>query len=223
MWGIHRWPVNSPHKGQWRGTLKFSFICAWINGRVNNGEAGDLRRHRAHYDVIVMICSKWSHCQYLITGSDNGLVPTRHQAISWISLDQVPWRQITPMSQYIKIAPYRKFLELDDNIRCHSDTISIMATLLSVLLTVGNMDISVDSVVTWLTMRGQRSISQWYVIITSKTCCQLPTVKPLCRSIAFMLLKKLAIDWFDESFSHWRLRPINHVNSRSGVERPQIH
>ena len=29
-------------------------ICAWINGWVNNGEAGDLRRHRAHYDVIVM-------------------------------------------------------------------------------------------------------------------------------------------------------------------------
>ena len=23
-------------------------------GWVNNGEAGDLRRHRAHYDVIVM-------------------------------------------------------------------------------------------------------------------------------------------------------------------------
>ena len=32
----------------------FSLICAWINGWVNNREAGDLRRHRAHYDVIVM-------------------------------------------------------------------------------------------------------------------------------------------------------------------------
>ena len=31
-----------------------SLICAWINGWVNNREAGDLRRHRAHYDVIVM-------------------------------------------------------------------------------------------------------------------------------------------------------------------------
>ena len=27
---------------------------AWINGWVNNREAGDLRRHRTHYDVIVM-------------------------------------------------------------------------------------------------------------------------------------------------------------------------
>ena len=52
--GIHRSPVNSPHKGQWRGLLMFSFICTWIDGWVNNGEAGGLRRYRAHYDVIVM-------------------------------------------------------------------------------------------------------------------------------------------------------------------------
>ena len=32
----------------------FSLICAGINDWVNNGEAGDLRRNRAHYDVIVM-------------------------------------------------------------------------------------------------------------------------------------------------------------------------
>ena len=43
-----------PHKGQWRGALLFSLICTRINGWVNNGEAVDLRRHRAHYDVTVM-------------------------------------------------------------------------------------------------------------------------------------------------------------------------
>ena len=53
--GIHRSPVNSPHKGQWRGALMFSLICVWINGWVNNREAGDLRRYRAHYDVTVML------------------------------------------------------------------------------------------------------------------------------------------------------------------------
>ena len=53
--GDRSWPVNSPHKGQWSGALMFPLICAWINGWVNNGEAGDLRRHRAHYDVTVMI------------------------------------------------------------------------------------------------------------------------------------------------------------------------
>ena len=55
---IHRSPVNSPHKGQWRGAVIFSLICAQINGWVNNCEAGDLRRHRAHYDVIAMYTYK---------------------------------------------------------------------------------------------------------------------------------------------------------------------
>ena len=50
----HRSPVNSPHKGQWRGALEFSLICAWIHGWVNNRQAGDLRRHHAPYDVIAM-------------------------------------------------------------------------------------------------------------------------------------------------------------------------
>ena len=47
-------------------TRIFSLICAWIEGIENNREAGDLRRHRAHYDVIVMnfecnrqICRPW--------------------------------------------------------------------------------------------------------------------------------------------------------------------
>ena len=52
--GIHRSPVNSPHKGQWHGALMFSSICVWINSWVNNREAGDLRRCHAHYDVTVM-------------------------------------------------------------------------------------------------------------------------------------------------------------------------
>ena len=42
--GIHQSPVNSPHKGHWRGALMFSLIWVWINGWVNNREAGDLRR-----------------------------------------------------------------------------------------------------------------------------------------------------------------------------------
>ena len=56
--GIYRPPVNSPHKGEWRGALMFSLICARINGWVNNHEAGDLRRHRTHYDVTVMLLNQ---------------------------------------------------------------------------------------------------------------------------------------------------------------------
>ena len=44
----------------------FSLFCAWINGWVNTREAGDLRRHQAHYDVIVMVYGgvyslQWRH------------------------------------------------------------------------------------------------------------------------------------------------------------------
>ena len=53
--GIHRSPMNSPHKGQWRGALMFPLICAQIKGWVSNRKAGDLRRHHAHYNVIVMV------------------------------------------------------------------------------------------------------------------------------------------------------------------------
>ena len=49
-------PVSGefPAQSQWRGALVFSLICAWINGRVNNGQAGDLRRHCTHNDVTLM-------------------------------------------------------------------------------------------------------------------------------------------------------------------------
>ena len=56
--GIHRSPVNSPHKGQWREALMFSLICTRINDWVNTREAGDLRLDRAQYDINVMQKSK---------------------------------------------------------------------------------------------------------------------------------------------------------------------
>ena len=39
----------------------FSLISAWINSWVNTGEAGDLRRHRADYDVSLMDPTKDTH------------------------------------------------------------------------------------------------------------------------------------------------------------------
>ena len=39
----------------WRRCLMFSLICAWANNR----DSGDLRGHRAHYDVTVMVPPKW--------------------------------------------------------------------------------------------------------------------------------------------------------------------
>ena len=56
--GMHRSPVSSTHKGQWRGALMFSLICTCMDGWVNNHEAGDLRRHHAYYAVTVM---QWNY------------------------------------------------------------------------------------------------------------------------------------------------------------------
>ena len=65
--GINISPVNSPHKGQWRGALIFSLICAWINGWVNSRKAGDLKRHRAHHDFTLM----YTHVWYVTLSKDN--------------------------------------------------------------------------------------------------------------------------------------------------------
>ena len=63
--GIHRYPMNSSHKGQWRSALIF-FISVWMNSWINNREAGDLGRYRAHYDVIVMFRGVFFWVQCLI-------------------------------------------------------------------------------------------------------------------------------------------------------------
>ena len=69
-------------------SLMFSLICAWINGRINNHEPGDLMRHCAHYDVTVMTCiilgisyMSWLHmtavviCMYHDMIAPLGLIP----------------------------------------------------------------------------------------------------------------------------------------------------
>ena len=54
----------------------FSLICVWTNGWVNNRDAGDLKRHRAHYDVTVM----------------NGIIPLRSMnQISRCRRSQLPY------------------------------------------------------------------------------------------------------------------------------------
>ena len=64
---------NSPVPGEFPShrpvtwSFDVSLICAWTNGSVNNQDAGDLRRHRAHYDVAVMWCwivIQWSGQQW---------------------------------------------------------------------------------------------------------------------------------------------------------------
>ena len=68
------------HKGQWRGALIFSLICAWTNGWINNRDAGDFRRHRCHYDVTVMWIDqqlKLTHNIPLIEGASMAVILAR--------------------------------------------------------------------------------------------------------------------------------------------------
>ena len=46
----------------------FSLTCVWIDGWVNNREAGDFRRYRAHYDVTVMIAGFFTRGQLWSSG-----------------------------------------------------------------------------------------------------------------------------------------------------------
>ena len=59
------------NKGQWRGALIFSLICAQINDWVNNREAGGLRCYCAHHNVIVIPSS--SSLQHLPNKINNGV------------------------------------------------------------------------------------------------------------------------------------------------------
>ena len=64
--GIHLSPMNCPHRGQWRGALMFSLICARINGWINNREAGDLRRHHFYrFGMLTSVTSTWWICDVI--------------------------------------------------------------------------------------------------------------------------------------------------------------
>ena len=59
--GIHRQSLDSPHKGQWRGALVFSLMCAWKNGSAKTRDDDYFSCHRAHYDVTVLTFD-WKYC-----------------------------------------------------------------------------------------------------------------------------------------------------------------
>ena len=74
--------TGHPHNRQWRGPLMFSLICAWIDGLVNNGEAGNLRRYRAQYDVIVM--QDWLSRLLLKRGQIYGVIYSATLAVTQV-------------------------------------------------------------------------------------------------------------------------------------------
>ena len=76
---IHRWPVNSPHKGQWCRALMFSLICAWTNVWVTTRHASDLRCHRTHNDRNITLIQAFRKSLQYIPKYMSGL----HNKIQW--------------------------------------------------------------------------------------------------------------------------------------------
>ena len=96
---INRSPVNSPHKGQWRGALIFPLTRVWMNGWVNNREASDLRRYHAHHDV-----TEWCKDPLVVGRPQHNVSVTQFSVLFCFSQDklvnkqlcgwwnEVPWR-----------------------------------------------------------------------------------------------------------------------------------
>ena len=82
--------VDSSHKGQWRGALPFSLICALRNGWANNRDPGDLRRHRAQYDINIIV---WYIFSYLPTEKERQKQTEQWEANSFLVFNthQVYW------------------------------------------------------------------------------------------------------------------------------------
>ena len=117
--GIHRLPVDSPHKGQISRALMFSFILARLNCRISRRVVGDLRRYDVHYDVIstnkllrnhkTMRCNDLNQFSLFINdvlrpihfkGNFSGKVPDiNHLSAFWDSLFKRP--TIFPNGQWI--------------------------------------------------------------------------------------------------------------------------
>ena len=90
MRGIHRSPANSPHKGQWRGALVFSEICAWIK-RLSKQSWGwwfevpsrSLWRHRnAQTDHKRTLMFRWECCTISMLKSRCGNEAVLNSSIS---------------------------------------------------------------------------------------------------------------------------------------------
>ena len=109
------WPlVRGIHRDRWIPRTKasdaelwcFSLICAWINDWVNNREAGDLKRHLGHYDVMVMF-NCWAVMRVLDNGSINSTewLLNSKSCIAYSSTSPVmgPW--LLPSVRYTKSWP----------------------------------------------------------------------------------------------------------------------
>ena len=98
VWGIHRLPVNSPTKAS-AAELWCYLKSVWTISWANNVDAGDLRRHRAHHDVIVMgrkNCLSYravlENCErvYKVWGRGEACTRKLNYCLLWVSPSEHP-------------------------------------------------------------------------------------------------------------------------------------
>ena len=117
--GIHRSPVNSPHKDKWWGALMFSSIYVWINGWVNNREAGDNISCRAHYDVIIMDISFRFGCLWQRFRLRHSI---EHNQICTAWLSAQLWQRQEDFLMHIASTIINKFSKPGNPITCFTRT-----------------------------------------------------------------------------------------------------
>ena len=93
----HRWTplTKTSDAGLW------CLICVWMNGSVNNREAGDLRRHRAHYDVTVMTTIDLDRYEAFQRNAIVWIAGLAHKNTITLQWQWARWRLKSPASRII--------------------------------------------------------------------------------------------------------------------------
>ena len=81
--------------------LTFSLICAWTNVSAYNPDAGDSRRHPAHYDVTVMYIKCYDKSQQYIALCDLINMSIIHTKSQSTNVTIVPPNLITQDGNYV--------------------------------------------------------------------------------------------------------------------------
>ena len=90
---------RSPSQRPMTRSFDIFLFCAWTNGWAKNPDVGDLRRHRAHYDVTVM-CKRLNF-HAVISVSKSGWT-LRPQCVPPAWLGSIPFFQFNSNSNSFK-------------------------------------------------------------------------------------------------------------------------
>ena len=102
---IHRWPVNSPHKGQWHWALMFSLDLR-LNKRLSKQSRG--------WWFETPWLSIWRHCNHLERRPRRS---TNHQGVVDVTLDEIwPVPFITWLNVFVSNVYYKK-VQVDNHAR----------------------------------------------------------------------------------------------------------